>query len=561
MNASAEPKGLSLADAAAHVAATDPRFALGSVVVRGQTYRCFANAPATLRDLFVASAAAHGEGAHPYLHYRDEVWTYDAFLRDAAACAAGLAARGVRAGDRVGIAMRNYPDFLIAFAGIVSMGGVAVFLNSWWTAPELAYAVADSGLTLVIADGPRADHLTGVDVIGTREAGSAFADMIARHAGAPMPDVTIDPDDDFAVMYSSGTTGDPKGVVLTHRGAVSAIWTWLMSFSYAPLMQPADAPPPPTPLPPAMLITTPLFHVTATHPMFLLSVPMGARVVLMHKWDPEEAVRLIERHRITRMVGVPTQTAELLDAARAAGATLDSLAFLGSGGAKRPAAQVAPLARAFPRAAVASGWGMTETNAAGMTVAGDDYTTRPETAGRFLPPLQDAAIWDDTGAVLPTGQIGELVVRSPCNMRCYLNKPEATAETLQNGWLRTGDLARMDDDGYVFIHDRKKNIIIRGGENIACLDVEGALHEHPAVQEAGCFPVPDDRLGEVVGAGIHLRDGATVTAVELQEFLRGRIAPFKVPEHIWLQHTPLPRGATDKTDRRALARQCLGDKT
>lgn len=560
-SADRQPVGLTLEQAVEHVIASDTRFALGKAEVRGQCYRIFRNAPLDLRALLLGARAAHGDGADLYLSFEDERWTYSDFLRDVAACAAGLNARGIRKGDRVGVAMRNYPDLLITFMAVVSMGGVVVFLNAWWEAEELAYAIEDSQIALVVADGPRAERLTGVPVLAVRDAGDAFLRMLAEHRGAAMPDQPIDPDSDFAVMYSSGTTGHPKGVVLTHRGAVHAVWTWFMSFAYAPLMVPADAPPAPPPAErQSVLIVTPLFHVTATHPMFLLSIPAGAGVVLMRKWDAAAAVRLIERHKITRFLGVPTQSAELLDAARAAGAALDSLEYLGAGGAKRPAAQVDPLAKSFPRAAIASGWGMTETNAAGISIGGPDYEARPGAAGRFLPPVQDGAILDEDGRELPRGELGELCVRSPMNMRCYLNKPEATAEVLRDGWLRSGDLGVMDVDGYVTILDRKKNIIIRGGENIACLDVEGALHMHPAVQEAGCFPVPDARLGEVVGAGVHVKPGAEVSAEGLRDFLRGRIAAFKIPEHIWLQREPLPRGATDKTDRRALATACLKDE-
>jgi len=307
-----------------------------------------------------------------------------------------------------------------------------------------------------------------------------------------------------------------------------------------------------------MLIVTPLFHVTATHPMFLLSLPMGARVVLMYKWGAEEAARLIDQEQVTRFLGVPTQTAELMDAARRLGRNLSSLEFLGSGGAKRPAAQVGELAQQFPHAAVASGWGMTETNAIGLGIIGPEYLQRPGAAGRLYPPLQQLRIVDDEGNPLPNGQVGELSVKSAANMRCYLNKPEETAEALRDGWLRTGDLALVDNDGYVTIVDRKKNIIIRGGENIACLDVEGALHRHPAVAEAGVFSVPDERLGETVGAGIQIRPGMSVTPQELHNFLADHIAAFKIPQYYWLREELLPRGATDKTDRRALRNQCLG---
>jgi acyl-CoA synthetase (AMP-forming)/AMP-acid ligase II len=374
------------------------------------------------------------------------------------------------------------------------------------------------------------------------------------------PEVEIDTDDDFAIMYSSGTTGHPKGVVQTHRGAMNAVFTWLMQAVMAPLVTPPDAGSPPAPRP-SVLIVTPLFHVTATHPMFLLSMPAGAKLALIYKWDAQEAARIIDREKITRFLGVPTQSADLLQASRELGISLDSLDYIGSGGAKRPAAQVLDLAQQFPTADIATGWGMTETNAVGIGMAGPEYVARPGSAGRLHPPVQDLKFLDEHGQEVPIGEIGEITVKSPCNMRCYLNKPEATAEVLKDGWLRTGDMGFIDSDGFVTISDRKKNIIIRGGENISCLDVEGALHRHPAVAEACAFSLPDDRLGETVGACVQVRPGQETTQQDLCQFLADHIAHFKIPERIWIQTSPLPRGATDKTDRRALRAQCLSNLT
>ena len=553
-----------------HVIETDPTFAVHEVEVRGVTVRAFKNIPPTVPGLLAAGWERHGNGTLEYLAYEGESLTYAEFTKAVYRMAHALRNDlGLRQGDRVAVAMRNYPEMLILILAISAMGGVVVFVNAWWTTEELDYALTDSAPKAVFADGPRMERLLplqnrlSLTLIGVREAeGQTMQDFTALMAGAGSdqpPEVAIDTDDDFAVMYSSGTTGHPKGVVQTHRGAVNAVFSWLMQSVVAPLVDPPapDAPEPPRP---SALIVTPLFHVTATHPLFLLSLPAGAKITLMRKWDAQAAVRLIRDTQITRLLGVPTQSAELMEAARAMGETLPLMDYIGAGGAKRPAAQVAQLAEVFPNAGIATGWGMTETNALGIGLIGDDYKARPEVAGKLHPPVQELMIIDDDGNPVPNGVMGEISVKGPNIMRCYLNKPEATAEAVVDGWLRTGDLGMLDDEGFVTILDRKKNIIIRGGENIACLDVEGALHRHPDVLEAAAFPVPDDRLGEVVGAALHLREGSTVTRADIAGFLDGHLAPFKIPAHLWTQHSELIRGATDKTDRRAIRAACLENR-
>jgi len=558
---------MTLEQAVQHVTTTEPAFEVTNQVIRGVEYKVFKNVPPHLRALLQASREKQDNGAAEYLVYQQERWTFDDFCNETNRMTHALTATlGIKKGDRVGIAMRNCPELLMLTLAIASVGAVNVFLNAWWTTEELDYALRDSGATTIFADADRLHRMTpladsaGLRLIGVRD-GEALVDVSysqLRDATTDQtwPEVEIATDDDFAIMYSSGTTGHPKGVVQTHRGAINAVFTWLMQAVMAPLMAEPD-PDAPEPPRPAVLIVTPLFHVTATHPMFLLSIPAGAKLALIPKWDADHAINIIRDEKITRFLGVPTQSADLMQAMKATGETLPTLDFVGAGGAKRPAAQVGELSEMFPNAQIATGWGMTETNANGIGMAGDDYTARPGSTGRLYPPIQELKFLDENGQPVPVGEIGEITVKSPCNMRCYLNKPEATAEVFQDGWLRTGDLGMIDDEGYVTIVDRKKNIIIRGGENIACLDVEGALHRHPAVAEACAFAVPHDRLGEVVGAAVHIKPGASVTQAELLAYLGEHIAKFKVPEHLWFRDMPLPRGATDKLDRRGLQTACL----
>lgn len=557
-------------NAVAELISTNEMFAVKTASIRGINYPVFKNAPQNLCEMLLRGFSLHDDGKAEYLVYQSERWSYDAFCKDIKKTAWHLQNEfSVKKGTSIAIAMRNYPEFLILVMAISALGAKVVFLNAWWTTKELKYALEDSSAKLVFADGPRTKSIEplvqdlNLQLIAVREAEAfwptRFSDFLKNTTPAKWPEVNIDPDDDFSIMYSSGTTGHPKGVVLTHRGAINAVYTWLMQSAIAQKIDLAESVEKPPPVKPSVLIVTPLFHVTATHPMFLLSLAAGAKICLMHKWDAKTAVRIIRDEKVTRFLGVPTQSAELMTAAHEMSEPLDTLDFLGSGGAKRPAAQVAQLHRAFPTAQLATGWGMTETNAVGIGLIGNEYLDHPGAAGRLHPPLQEIKFLGENGEEVSTGEIGEITVKSVCNMRGYLNQADATKDVLTDGWLKTGDLGVIDANGIITIVDRKKNIVIRGGENIACLDVEGALHQHPCVLEACVFSLPDDRLGEIVGAGVQIQKESSVTSNELQDFLLQHIAHFKIPQHIWLQIEPLPRGATDKIDRRGLQQRCLSD--
>lgn len=554
---------LSLDAAVAQITATDPRFRVTEAVIRGQRQRVFETAPPHMRALFEDAAAAYGDG--DALVYAQERWSYAQLRRDVARLSHAMRRElGLRRGDRVGLALRNYPEMVILFLAAAASGLVAVPLNAWWSGEELSQAIRDGDIAVVFADGPRAARLRAqpelahLRLIGVREAETETDTgytALRDRADDSWPDVAIEPEDDLAIMFSSGSTGAPKGVLQTHRNAISAVWSWMMGREMAPLLAgtPAAAPK----YPPAWLVPSPLFHVTALYANLIQGLACGAKLALMYKWDTDEAIRLIRDEQITRVSGVPTQTADLAAAVAAQGLSFDHLEAVGGGGSSRPAAQVRQLHEVFPNAVPGIGWGMSETCALGIILSGPEYLANPEAAGRLTPPLQQMKIVDAEGRELPEGEVGELLVRGPSVMRGYLNQPEETARTLRDGWLHTGDLVRIGAGGLIHIVDRKKCIVIRAGENVSCLEVENALHDHPDIAEACVFPVPHPRLGETVGAAIYAPGRPQLDDLAVTGFLQDRLAHFKLPERLWFRSAPLPRGATDKIDRTAIRHDCL----
>jgi len=553
----------SVHEAIDHVATTEKMFALEQCDIRGVSYKTFKNGPKTLRDL-LEFCNTHGEAE--FLVFEDERYTFHDVYRKTLRLADTLVNDyGVKPGDRVALLMRNAPEYPIIFMALASIGAVAVFVNSFWTTEELEYGFKDCEAKIAFVDKPRAEKMgsfadrLGITRVVVRTAAMEkvreFWDLIDQDSDAVMPQVSIDPDDDFAVMYTSGSSGHPKGVVLTHRSAVSAIQVWLFGVRVAELMGYAPSPTIDAdgrPYQPCTMMTTPFFHISATHAGFLLSLWFGMKMVILHKWDPRNAVELIDREQVSRFACVPTMSAELLEAAAATGRTLDSLRTIDSGGAKRPPAQVREIAERMPHALPGTGFGMTETGGPGIGMRGDLYLDNPDAAGRLQPPLFEMKIVDDDDNEVPVGEVGELVLKSATNMRSYLNQEEETAKALRDGWVYTGDLAKIDENEIITIVDRKKDMIIRGGENISCSEVQGALHHHSAVAEAAVFSIPDERLGENVGSCVYLRPGAKASEDDLKGFLSERIAAYKVPKRIWFRDTPLPRGPTEKVDQRAI---------
>ena len=541
-----------IVEAAFKILSENPLFKVGEAEIRGNQYRVFENAPSNLPALF-AYGATHGE--KDFLYFDGERLSFAETWRRACRLAHAFHdTLGVKQGDCVAIAMRNYPEWCVSYMALISLGAVVAPLNAWWKADELKYGLEDSGARVVIVDGRRLDYLLplkkelDLTLVLAREEGEGadyrYEDLLEGSTDTAPPAVEIKPDDDFCIVYTSGSTGNPKGVILTHRGCISTLMSWAFVVSVLKEARGGvgffgDNP--------GILLVVPLFHVTGSHSIFMLSYLVGRRVAMIYRWDPKEAVNIINQEKLTNFVGVPSQSFELMQAAGEEG--LASLIDIGSGGAKRPADHVKKIADRFENANPSSGYGLSETNAIGCVISQADYQQRPDSTGKPVPPLTDIKIVKD-GEEVARGEVGEIWIRSPANFRAYHNLPEETAKALTpDGWFRTGDLGKMDEEDYVYIVDRIKELIIRGGENISCLEVENRVYEHEDVSEAAVFSVPDDVLGERVGLVVYPRDESTLEAAALREFIAGGLAAYKVPERIWISPAPLPRLGTAKFDK------------
>ena len=524
--------------------------------VGGTKIKVFANTPTSLRERFLA-ARLHGDKT--FLVYEDETWTFADTMARVDEIADTLVSRyGIEPGDRVAIAMRNYPEWIASFAAIVSVGGIAVCMNSWWKSDEMAYGLEDSGAKLLISDierfqtaEPTLSQL-GIKAIvvrhegGGSEAFDRLEDVI--EAGASMPEVLVGPEDDATILYTSGTTGFPKGAVSTHFAVLSS----LQSFTCRALAGAMSQPPrDPSPFDTCFILAVPLFHVTGLVPVMMSCFMNGIKLVMMYKWNPERALELIERERVTQFVGVPTMTIDLLESPDFESRDTSSLASVGGGGAPMPPDLVGRVDKNFKRARSGLGYGMTETNAYGPQIAGDDHVRKPRSTGRAVPTLEVCAFDSEMNPLGPN-EVGELCFRGPNLIRGYWNKPEATAETIVDGWLKSGDIGRIDEEGFVFVEDRVKDMVLRGGENVYCAEVEATLYEFEEVHEAAVFGMPHERLGEEVACAVLPKKGCRIDADELRAHLAQKLASFKVPSVIEIATASLPRNAAGKILKREI---------
>ncbi len=546
-------------EALAEVTAPGQLFETSMRTLGATDYRCFVHAPGTLVEIFARAAGVD----KTFLVYEDEEWSFDDVHEEASALGHALVQDfGVRPGDRVAIAMRNLPEWIVAFDAILSIGAISVSLNAWWTEEELDYAVGDSGCAVVVCDPERmarahpACESRGIPIIATRTdtlvpvppGVHRWRDVVVR--GTPMPDVDVDPEDDATILYTSGTTGFPKGAVSTHRAICQALMAFacngaIQGVVRGPSTQPSGNEP-------CFILIVPLFHVTGCVPVMLGCFSLQLKLVMLHRWDPDKALQLIERHRVTAFVGVPTQSWDLLESPNFDKYDTSSLVSVGGGGAPAPPRLVERIEGSFSRGRPSIGYGMTETNAFGPGNSADDYLRRPTSTGRARTSVLDVEIRDEALRALPAGERGEIWMKGPNLFRGYWGKPEATAEVLVDGWLRSGDIGRVDEEGFLYIEDRAKDMVLRAGENVYSAEVEAAIYEHPAVLEAAVFGIAHERLGEEVVCVVQLREGSQLTIDELQEHLSGHLAPFKIPTQARFVSTPLPRNPAGKFLKREL---------
>ena len=521
--------------------------------------RLFKNGPKTLRELFEENLSDE-----TFIVFEDERLTYrESYDLSARVANMMVSEYGIKAGDRVAISMRNFPEWIIAFCATTAIGGIAVAMNSLWNPEEMAYGLKDSGAKLLFADQERIDRIKQIkegieaQVISVRANDqSDYPDLqklLDNYQDSSMPLPEPMPEDIATLLYTSGSTGHPKGVASCHLNITTALLGWELDGQAGMMVNKIE--PPVLEHQPATLLAVPLFHATGSHAVFLQSFRNQRKIVSMYKWDPSMAAELIEREKITSFIAPAAMTGDLVQEAGKTNRDLSTLASVGGGGAPRAPEQVKNIHDSFEKAMPGTGWGMTETNAIGTGIGGQDYLDHPASSGRCSIVNQIRVVNED-GTQLPPTERGELQIRGSTIFKGYWDKPEANAETFtSDGWMKTGDVAYIDDEGYLYIVDRIKDLVIRGGENIGCGEVEAALLEHPAILEASVYAVPDERLGEEVGATFYSQDDLDES--ELQQFLSQRLAKFKIPKYLQNQRVPLPRTASGKILKREIREQAV----
>lgn len=543
-------------------------FEFETVSVRGTRCRVFKNTPPYLSTLY-ANLDVFSDRI--FAVYEGRRLSYADVIAQAATLAAHLREHhDIGRGSRVAIVMRNAPEWVVAFLAITSLGGVAVLVNSRGTADDIAYCLTSTKCDLAIADRRCAGGLgnteaaelpclvTDVPVAG--ETGSGSLDEILATASAGQLEHTeCAPEDPALILFTSGTTGHPKGALLTHRGVMTALRTnefsnaligAQMAARYGIDLETLAANRPQ----PSTLLMFPLFHVSGCHSVLLPALVQGGKIVFMRRWNAEDALRLVETEKITTFPGVPTMHWDLLQVADRDKYDLTSMSALSIGGQATPVPLLEALQQAFPSAVIGTGYGMTETNGAITMTIGDEFIADPKSCGKAVA-TTDIRMLGDDGEWADDGEPGEICVRGATVMAGYDNRPEANAEAFRDGWFRTGDVGYFDSAQRLYIVDRQTDMVISGGENIYCAEVERVCSEHPAVLEVATFGVPDDRLGEKLIGMLRLRDGHATQAADIRSYLEANLAAYKVPKDILIVDEPLPRNPAGKVLKPVLREQ------
>ncbi len=535
----------------------------------GVKCKSYKNAPTTMPEVF---APGREFGDKEFVIYEGERFTFNQFFEQADAIGHQLInAYGVKKGDRVALAMRNFPEWMTAFVAITSIGAVGVPLNSWGKAKELEYGLTDAGVKIVFCDQQRLDYIAprlgelGIRAIAVRttaetlpEHTQTLEDFIAPGVGKSMPTADIDPEDTALIMYTSGTTGNPKGAVSCHRAMGQAVMNTACTAAAAGMNNPeAIGAMMEQGLELNSLLAVPLFHISGCHAQFIPSLRGGRKMVIMYKWDAVKALEIIEKERITNVVAAPSMLLDLLEAPEFETTDTSSLFALAPGGAASPPKVVKLAMQKVPIGFHGTGWGMTESNALGSSFIGKAFAYKPGSAG-FVHPIADMEMRDEEGNVLPQGEAGHIWLKGPTLITEYWNRPEANAEEFKDGWFSSGDIGYIDDEGFLFLSDRAKDMVIRGGENIFPVEIESTLMDHPGVHEVAAFGIPHEKLGEELAVVIVVKAHFSVTAEDIKAFAKERLAGFKVPSQVALWYEPLPRNATNKLLKKVIKATFLG---
>ena len=538
-----------LKEAFAHLRKVNPLLEITDRPINGSNYKVFKNAPKTMRDLYTVIEFLHGD--FPFIVEGKNQLTFAETLQKAKNICTYLNKLGIKPGDKVGICMQNCTEWVVIYVALSAYGVTVVPFNSWWKKEELSYGVEHSEVKLIFSDTKRYENLKDLNIeiiVNEPIDNKQTFNEIVSGTSTEWPEANATEEDISVLLYTSGSTGLPKGVMLTHLAIINSLFSFYTLGELRKivhnetLLDVENA---------SVLINVPLFHVTGLVTQFLLSMLAKRKLIIMYKWEAKYALDLIKEHKVTNLSGVPTQSWDLLNHPDIDNYDLSSLIDIGAGGAARPEDQVFNLHDKF-NIPMTFAWGMTETAALGTILRGDDYLKRPNSAGLIVPNITEIAVMDDSNNFLDTDEIGEIVFKSPSNTIGYLKNEEETKKTIVNGWLKTGDLGYVDNDGYLFIVDRKKALIIRGGENISCLEVENVLDKHPDIMESCVCGIDDDKFGEIVGAYIYTNK--ELTKEDLKIFMSDKLANYKVPEVIIFTAEPLPRIASEKTDRVTIKR-------